>query len=90
MNIKNYDKYIVYFSGGKDSMACLLYLLDTGIPIEKIELWHHDIDVNHPAYHLGCGRVSCKYCIFGSADQFASAYYVSPKECDEIITLELR
>ena len=39
-----YDTYIVYFSGGKDSMACFLHLLDMGIPREKIELWHHDID----------------------------------------------
>lgn len=42
--LHSYDKYIVYFSGGKDSMACFLHLLDLGIPREKIELWHHDID----------------------------------------------
>lgn len=40
----NYDKYIVAFSGGKDSIACFLHLLDLGIPKDKIELWHHDID----------------------------------------------
>jgi len=40
----DYDKYIVAFSGGKDSTACFLHLLDLGIPKEKIELWHHDID----------------------------------------------
>ncbi len=40
----NYDKYIVAFSGGKDSTACFLHLLDIGIPVDKIELWHHDID----------------------------------------------
>ena len=39
-----YDKYIVAFSGGKDSTALFLHLLDLGIPKEKIELWHHDID----------------------------------------------
>lgn len=39
-----YDKYIVCFSGGKDSTACFLHLLDQGIPLEKIELWHHEID----------------------------------------------
>lgn len=42
--MNNYDKYIVAFSGGKDSLACFLHLLDLGIPKEKIELWHHDID----------------------------------------------
>ena len=44
MNLDSYDKYIVSFSGGKDSTACLLFLLDNGIPKEKIELWHQDID----------------------------------------------
>src|SRR4249919_534595 len=40
----SYDKYIVAFSGGKDSTAIFLHLLDIGIPKHKIELWHHDID----------------------------------------------
>jgi 3'-phosphoadenosine 5'-phosphosulfate sulfotransferase (PAPS reductase)/FAD synthetase len=40
----DYDKYIVAFSGGKDSTACFLHLLDLGVPKHKIELWHHEID----------------------------------------------
>ena len=40
----NYDKYIIAFSGGKDSTACFLHLLESGVPVEKIELWHHLID----------------------------------------------
>lgn len=40
----SYDKYIVAFSGGKDSTACFLHLLENGVPREKIELWHHLID----------------------------------------------
>ena len=43
-NIHNYDKYIVTFSGGKDSMACFLHLLEHGVSIDKIELWHQEID----------------------------------------------
>lgn len=43
-NIQDYDRYIVSFSGGKDSTATFLYRLDHGIPREKIELWHQDID----------------------------------------------
>lgn len=39
-----YDKYIVAFSGGKDSTACFLHLLDMGVPREKIELWHSLVD----------------------------------------------
>jgi 3'-phosphoadenosine 5'-phosphosulfate sulfotransferase (PAPS reductase)/FAD synthetase len=43
-DILTYDKYIVAFSGGKDSTAAFLHLLDIGVPLHKIELWHHDID----------------------------------------------
>jgi 3'-phosphoadenosine 5'-phosphosulfate sulfotransferase (PAPS reductase)/FAD synthetase len=39
-----YDKYIVCFSGGKDSTAAFLHLLEEGVPVNKIELWHHEID----------------------------------------------
>jgi 3'-phosphoadenosine 5'-phosphosulfate sulfotransferase (PAPS reductase)/FAD synthetase len=39
-----YDTFIVAFSGGKDSLAALLDLLDRGVPKSKIELWHHDVD----------------------------------------------
>ena len=39
-----YSKVLVMFSGGKDSLACLLHLIEDGCPIEKMELWHHDID----------------------------------------------
>lgn len=37
----SYDDVIVAFSGGKDSIACVLHLLDQGI---RPELWHHDVD----------------------------------------------
>ena len=44
IDIKSYDKVIIAFSGGKDSMACFLQILRMGVPKEKIELWHHCID----------------------------------------------
>lgn len=40
----SYDVIIVAFSGGKDSLALLLLLLLLGVPQERIELWHHDVD----------------------------------------------
>lgn len=43
-DLASYDTIIVAFSGGKDSLACLLRLIDLGVPREKIELWHHDVD----------------------------------------------
>ena len=42
--ILTYTYVIVAFSGGKDSIACVLHLLDLGVPRELIELWHHDVD----------------------------------------------
>jgi len=44
VNPDQYDYIVVAFSGGKDSLACILHLLDMGIPKEKIELWHHEVD----------------------------------------------
>ena len=46
--LEEYEKIIVLFSGGKDSLACVLDLLERGVPRERIELWHHDIDGGHP------------------------------------------
>lgn len=43
-NLEEYDFYIVAWSGGKDSLACILHLLEAGVPREKLELWHHEID----------------------------------------------
>lgn len=42
--LEEYDHIIVSASAGKDSMACLFYLLDMGVPTEKIELWHQAAD----------------------------------------------
>jgi len=44
VRLSSYDHILVAFSGGKDSLACVLHLLDLGVPKEKIELHHHDID----------------------------------------------
>lgn len=42
----------------------------------------------HPAYYLGFGRVSCRYCIFGNANQMASAYLISPQPGDKMAAYE--
>lgn len=39
----DYDRIVVAFSGGKDSLACLLHLLSLGLR-QSLELWHHDVD----------------------------------------------
>lgn len=45
-DIHTYDYYLIMFSGGKDSTACFLHLLDLGIPKQKMELWHQLVDGN--------------------------------------------
>lgn len=45
---EDFDFVIVEFSGGKDSVAMVLFLLDAGCPREKIELWHEDVDGGVP------------------------------------------
>ena len=41
IDLNLFDYIIVYFSGGKDSLACVLNLIKIGIPREKIILFHH-------------------------------------------------
>lgn len=44
IDLSIYDKFIIFFSSGKDSLASLLHLIDLGVDTSKIELWHHDVD----------------------------------------------
>ena len=39
-----YSSVVVAYSGGKDSTACVLDLIEQGCPKELIELWHHSVD----------------------------------------------
>ncbi len=43
-DLSTYDKIIVSTSGGKDSSASVLYLLELGVPKEKIIDWHQSVD----------------------------------------------
>lgn len=43
-DLDSYDRVILAFSGGKDSLACALHLLELGVPSEKIEFHHHEVD----------------------------------------------
>jgi len=50
-DLASYDVIVVAFSGGKDSLACVLHLLEEskrlGLDLKnRIELWHHDVDGN--------------------------------------------
>src|SRR4051794_14935159 len=39
-----YDLCLVSFSGGRDSLALVLDLLERGVPRDRIQLWHQDVD----------------------------------------------
>jgi 3'-phosphoadenosine 5'-phosphosulfate sulfotransferase (PAPS reductase)/FAD synthetase len=45
--LSDYDRIIVAVSGGKDSLAATLDLVDRGVDPSKVELWHHGIDGEH-------------------------------------------
>lgn len=44
INLQDYGKIIVAFSGGKDSVACVLHLLECGVDPSIIEIHHHNVD----------------------------------------------
>lgn len=44
LELDQYDKILVQFSGGKDSLMMLLRLLSLGVDKKKIQLWHQCID----------------------------------------------
>ncbi len=48
VELGSYDHILVAFSGGKDSVACLLHLLEAGADPKRIELHHHDVDGGTP------------------------------------------
>lgn len=75
MNYDEYDKIILFFSGGKDSVYCYLKLLESGVKPERIELHHHLIDGNEGSTLMDW-PVTESYCrAFGKA--FGSEVYMS-------------
>ena len=49
-NLDSYDRILVATSGGKDSVAALLAVLDAGADPSRIELHHHLVDGRGPAF----------------------------------------
>lgn len=46
IDLNFYDLIIVSMSGGKDSIASLLHLIEKGVDLSKVELWHNLVDGN--------------------------------------------
>lgn len=68
--LEAYDHIVVSFSGGKDSVAVYLYLLELGLRPERIELWHQAVDGRpHQATRLWDWPCTEGYC-----EAFAKAF----------------
>lgn len=77
-DLKEYDRYLVCFSGGKDSVACFLHLLDEGVDKSKIELHHHRVD-GHPDDDQGKSPAHGLFdwpCTDSYVEEFAKAFDV--------------
>lgn len=75
--LSEYDRVVVAFSGGKDSMASVLSLLDLGLDPARIELWHHRIDPpGQPFMDWPCTPAYCRLV----ADTLGLPLYFSWKE----------
>ena len=49
-DLGSYDRVVVAFSGGKGKVASLLTVLEAGVPPERIDVYHHDVDGAGPSY----------------------------------------
>lgn len=63
--LHQYDRIIVSFSGGKDSLAMTLLMLEwacdgQGYPKDRIELWHQDVDGGNKLMDWPCTRSYCQ------------------------------
>lgn len=67
VELNSYDRIIVLLSGGKDSVACLLRILELGAEPSRIELHHHLVDGRES--HLFDWPITEAYC-----EAFASAF----------------
>lgn len=76
-DLSKYQRIIVAFSGGKDSAACVLHLLDLGADPAAIELWHHVID--DPAARLRMDWPSTTAYCRAFAAAFGLRLYLSGK-----------
>lgn len=60
-----YDHVVVAVSGGKDSVGCLLWAIESGF--KNIEVWHHSVDGrslnSSPVHHHFDWPVTESYCI---------------------------
>jgi 3'-phosphoadenosine 5'-phosphosulfate sulfotransferase (PAPS reductase)/FAD synthetase len=81
MDVRQYDRILVAFSGGKDSLAALLAVMAeldaAGLdPRRTVELWHHDVDGGESFMDW---PVTTAYCQ-AVADALGLPFFLSYKE----------
>lgn len=84
--LEEYDLIVVLISGGKDSVACYLKLLELGVPKERIEFWHHDIDGGHPSRRMDwkCTQNYVKALADAEGIKLRVSYRVNAIKCFDI------
>jgi 3'-phosphoadenosine 5'-phosphosulfate sulfotransferase (PAPS reductase)/FAD synthetase len=78
-SLLDYDYYLVAFSGGKDSIACFLALLEMGVPRDKIELMHQEVDGREEGRNFMDWPCTCAY-VRAFAAAFGVQIYFSWRE----------
>ena len=44
LDLRTFDRVLIATSGGKDSLAAMLAMLEAGVPPSRMELHHHEVD----------------------------------------------
>jgi 3'-phosphoadenosine 5'-phosphosulfate sulfotransferase (PAPS reductase)/FAD synthetase len=78
IDLQSYDHFIVLFSGGKDSLACLLVIHDALRSLnmlDRLEVWHHEVDGREGSTLMdwACTPAYCR----AVADALGVKYYAS-------------
>ena len=60
--LETYNRFVVFFSGWKDSVACVLHLIEQGVSASKIDLHHHLVDGDSPESALMDWPATRAYC----------------------------
>ena len=72
-DLHSYDRIVIAFSGGKDSVASLLTVMDAGVPPERIDVYHHDVDGNGPSFMDWPSTTAYCRAVSGSTDAAGGA-----------------
>lgn len=67
--LTEYDLVIINFSGGKDSLALVLHMIEQGVQYGRMQLWHQRVDGDGPSFmdwpitEAYCEAVAARLCM---------------------------